>query len=376
MQKHQKNKQKKILLTGGHAATTSLAVVEELKRRKNASENWEIHWIGPKSAMEGKNVPTLALSTLPKKGVKCHTIIAGRIQRKLTKWSIISLFKFPLGFLHALILLLQIKPNIILSFGGYAGFPVVVVGWLFRVPVLLHDQTYSFNRANKLSKSFATKIAISRDKSRKYYPSNKTVLTGNPIMSQITKIPFKTTISKTPTVYVTGGSSGALAINSFIEEILEKLLSSYFVVHQTGYLDYDNFIALRGDLPQRLSSKYKIYKSIEPMTVGKIYKNADIIVSRAGANTVSEIIALKRPAILIPLEIGRWDEQVKNAIYAKKVGIAKLLRQSDTTGESLFKEIKDTVRNWHQIVEKVRHKKSPDLDASKKLVDLIEKLLD
>ena len=364
-----------IVLTGGHAATTALSVIEELKARGDRGRKWEIVWIGPKYAIEDKRVPTLASIELPKKGVKCYSIITGKIQRKISWRSLLSLLKIPLGFIHATLLIRKIRPVIILSFGGYAAFPVVTVGWVFRIPVLLHDQTYSFNRANKMLSPFATKIALSRKKSLRYYPGSSSIVTGNPIMRSITKIKPKMNKSVLPTIYITGGSTGAQSINSLILIILKRLLQKYKVIHQVGLLDYKKFLKIKREFPKRLAANYKVHKNLSPEKVSSIYIQADIIVSRAGANTVSEIIAIRRPAILIPLIIGKWDEQKKNAYYAKRFGIARVFTQEGLTGDKLFNEIEAVNKEWKSIVNKVKDKESPDLKASQKLVDILGEVI-
>ena len=370
-----KQKQKvknNIILTGGHAGTTALAVSEELIRRSGKKYNWDIYWIGPKYAMEGEKIPTLASIALPKKGVTFHTIITGRLQRKFTKWTLVSFLKTPLGLLHALYLINKIEPDIILSFGGYASFPIVIIGWLLRIPILFHDQTYSFNRSTRLTSFFAKKILVSRKKSLEYYPKDKIVITGNPLMTQILDVKPKYKLSDFSTIYITGGSTGAKAINSLIKKVLVELLKENFLIHQTGYLDYNEFLEIRNRLSEKLRDNYEVYKFIDPMQVDGIYKRADIIISRAGANTVSEIITTKRPAILIPLVIGRHDEQRKNAIYAEKFGIAKVLDQDKITEKILIKEIDNIKKNYTKIVEKVKNKQSPDIQAAVKVVNIIE----
>ena len=159
----------RIVLTGGHAGTTAFATVEEIVKRKKA---WELFWIGPKSAVEGKNIPTAASLILPQYGVYHHPIIAGRITKKWTRWSLPSLFKIPIDFIQALILLIKIKPKVILSFGGYVAFPVVVTGWLLGIPVIIHAQTVVVGLANRFLAFFARKIAVARGESRELLPKN------------------------------------------------------------------------------------------------------------------------------------------------------------------------------------------------------------
>lgn len=149
-------KEIRIVLTGGHAGTTAIAVIEELIRRREI--NWDIYWIGAKKAFEGKSISTLESLHLPKLGVKHYTIISGRLQRKFTPWTIPSLIKIPISFFHAWKVLKQINPRVIISFGGYSAFPVVVAGALKRIPTVIHEQTAAVGRANKLSALFANNL--------------------------------------------------------------------------------------------------------------------------------------------------------------------------------------------------------------------------
>ncbi len=363
----------KIVLTGGHAATTALSVIEELVRKSKKDHYWDIYWIGARKAIEGKGVPTLSSSVFPKLGISFHPVIAGRVQRKFTRWTLPSILKIPLGLFHSLLLLIKIKPKIILSFGGFAAFPIVVGGWLLRIPIVIHEQTAVVGRANRMSSFFAKSIAVARKSSIKYFPKDKSIITGNPILTEITTVAAKNKISPSPVIYITGGSTGAKAINNLIEPIIGKLLKKYFVIHQTGLLDFKKFKSIKKGLPKKLRSKYEVYSIIDPTEIDGVFKRADIIISRAGANTVAEIIATKRPAILIPLPIAYLNEQMHNALYAKKFGIAKVLSQEDLNSEKLFNEVEDIKRNYRSIVAKVRDKKSADIDAAKKLVSLLEK---
>jgi len=142
------DKKTKIILTGGHGATTALATIEEIIRR---GKKTEIYWVGVKKAMEGSKVPSLESVMKTKSQVTFKPIIAGRLQRKFTLWTIPSLLRIPFGFVHALYILLSIKPSVILSFGGYAAFPLVFWGRLLGKPIIIHEQTSKVGRSNKLS---------------------------------------------------------------------------------------------------------------------------------------------------------------------------------------------------------------------------------
>ena len=143
----------KIVLTGGHAATPGLAVIQKLKDLYK-KENLLIYWIGSKKAVEGSSASTLEYRIFPSMGVNFVGLTAGKIQTKLTKHTIPSLLKIPIGFIQSFFSLLKIKPKVIISFGGYASFPVVFWGWVFRVPVILHEQTSVVGRASFISAFF------------------------------------------------------------------------------------------------------------------------------------------------------------------------------------------------------------------------------
>lgn len=360
---------KRIVLTGGHAATTALAVVEEIVKRR---KGWNIHFIGSQRAIEGQNIPTLESVVYPKIGVYFHGLFTGRLQRHLTFWTIPSLLKIPVGFLHALSLLLKIRPAVVLSFGGFAGFPVVFCAWLLKVPAVVHEQTSAVGRANRFSSYFAKKIALSRKESLKYFPSEKCVVVGNPVLSKVARIKPKSVLAEPPVIYVSGGSRGSQVINSELRKIIKNLLKRYEVIHHTGFLDFEKFSNIKKGLPKNLSMHYEVYKVIDPTEIEKIYKRADIVVSRAGANTVSEIIVTKRPAILVPLPFSYMDEQTRNALFAQKFGIVKIIKQKNFSSKSLSASIEDVRKSWTAMVNQSKKMVSPDIYASQKIVDLLE----
>jgi UDP-N-acetylglucosamine--N-acetylmuramyl-(pentapeptide) pyrophosphoryl-undecaprenol N-acetylglucosamine transferase len=361
---------RKIVLTGGHAATTALAVVEELIRRKEKI-NWEIYWIGTKYALEGKKTPTLEFEIFPEKGVIFRPIITGRIQRRFTLWTIPSLVKMPFGFFHAFKEVISIKPDLILSFGGFAAFPVVLAGWLRRIPIILHEQTAAIGRANLFSAFFARKILLARQESIPHFPKKKISVTGNPIMTQIAEIVPKEKVGDPPVIFVTGGSRGSQNINEIIDKFLEKILDSYYLIHQTGHLDFKYFEKRREKMPEKLKANYEIYDRVDPMKIDNLYRQADLVIARAGANTTSEIMAVKRPAILIPLPWAFHNEQRKNAEFAEKFGIAEILEEKEAE-KKLLGEVEKILTNWNEIVERVKDRKSPDIKAAENVVNEIE----
>ncbi|EKE12667.1 MAG: hypothetical protein ACD_13C00145G0016 [uncultured bacterium] len=358
----------RLVLTGGHAATTAVAVVEEIKSQ---NRDWRLYWIGVKNAIEGKKVVTLESEVLPRLGVKFLPLITGRLQRRFTVWTIPSYLKIPIGFVQSLYYLVKIKPKAVLSFGGFASFPVVFNAKLLGIPVIIHEQTSAAGRANLASARFAARITLARSESKKYFPGSKCEITGNPVMKDIRMVKPAEKPADPPVIFVTGGSRGSQSINLALEKILRTLLTKYKIIHQTGGLDYLKFSDIKQKLPQALRDNYEVFIRVNPLEISKIYSQASVIVSRAGANTVSEIMLVKRPAILIPLPISFLDEQTENAKIAKKWGIAEIIPQDKLTPEKLLSAIENRIIKFPEIIKNVKGKVSPDFGASKSLVNLV-----
>ena len=363
--KEQKNR--KVLLTGGHAATTAISVIEELIRRYGR-QGVDISWIGARFALEGKRIDGLELKVFPGIGVKSYLLNAGRLQRKFTRYTITSLLKLPIGFIQAVYYILKIKPEITLSFGGFAAFPVVFVSWLFRIPVLIHEQTTSVGLANKLSTFFAKEILLARAESTIHFGSKKTEVVGNPVMTQISEVGVKEKIGSPPVIFVMGGSRGSERINDALFSILPKLLEKCQVIHITGEADFKRFESVK-------NKNYRCFPFVSPMEIDNLYRESDIVISRSGANTVSELMIIKRPAILIPIPWSHLNEQEENAKFAKDFGVGRILKQDDLSGNRLLEEIEQIIKDWEKIISSVKSKHSSDVSASSKVVNVLAKYL-
>lgn len=364
----QKTENIKIVFTGGHAVSTALVVANEIKRE---NKEWEIFWIGLKNAIEGKNQKSLATMFFPKYGIKTFEITSGRIQTKLTKYTIPSLLKIPVGFFHSYKILREIKPNVVLSFGGFSAFPVVVMSYFMRIPVIIHEQTSVVGRANRFSAIFAEKIAISRETSLKYFPEDKTVLTGNPTPYEFFNIKNPSKNKKTKQVLVTGGQSGSVAINNVVESCLDEILTKFKLIHLTGKNDEMKFKKIRAGLSLALRKNYEVYGIVDPDLYNKIFNSSDIVISRSGANTISKIVASKKKCILIPLPISYLNEQQKNAEFAAKYTDAEIVKQSELEKERLLKSLSN-LSSSSNTKNKTQGYKNPDNTAAHTLVKLIE----
>lgn len=359
----------RIIITGGHHSC-ALVVAKDLVKKGH-----QIFWLGHKYSMWGdKNVSAEYLE-VSKAKIPFFELQAGKFQKTL---NLFKLVRLPLGFVQALFYLLKIKPELIVSFGGYLAVPVVIVGWILRIPSVTHEQTMVAGLGNKLISLFVKKIFISWPQKKKYYPSKKTVLTGLPLRKEIfikktKKYEFKEDL---PTVYVTGGKQGSHVINQAVFEVLDKLLEKYNVIHQCGLSSLHNDYQIGKGKREKGKEKWERYKVVDyifPEDIGAVFAEADLVVGRAGAHIIYELAALGKPAVLIPLPILYGDEQTGNAKLLEEIGLAKILPQKDLTGESLYQCINLLIQN----IEKYKKaggkaKKLVILDATEKIIREIE----
>jgi UDP-N-acetylglucosamine--N-acetylmuramyl-(pentapeptide) pyrophosphoryl-undecaprenol N-acetylglucosamine transferase len=372
---------KKIVITGGHL-TPALAVIKKLQKEGG----WKILFIGRKHTMEGDKGLSIESQLIPQLGVNFVHIEAGRFQRKLTRYFLPAILKIPLGFLQAFGYVRNFKPDIILSFGSYLALPVVLVGWLSGVPVISHEQAVVPGLATKLISLFAQKTAISWKETQKYLPKNKVVLTGNPIREEILKVshtPYLPcrqagAIHHTPTVYITGGNQGSHVINETVNHCLPKLLEKYRIIHQCGtveyYGDYEKLKAKSSKLKAPLRNRYRLARWFNSEELSEIFEQVDLVVSRAGANIVTELAFLAKPAILIPFPLGK--EQQTNARILSDVGLARIISQEELSSERLFEEIKLQIKNLKTYQKKAaKAKKIVISDASERLIAELKKCL-
>lgn len=359
---------KTLLIVGGHLAP-ALAIIEEVRKNRD----WQIVFLGRKFAMEGKIVPSLEYEVIPKLGIPFYSLETGRLQRKWTSQTIPSLLRIPLGFTQSFLLLLKLKPNTILSFGGYLSLPVVLSGWLLRIPIIIHEQTLTSGLGNRLASFLANLIAISHERSSLDFPYQKTRLVGNPIRSDI--LAAKKKKARPPLILITGGSQGSQTINKAVDKILPKLLDKYQVIHQTGLIDYNYFLRKKEKLPLNLQQRYQVLAIISPFQFGKVLERAALVVGRSGANTVSEIAAIGIPAIFIPIPWSERQEQLRNAESLEKVGLAKIITQDKLIPNLLLETVQDFLQNPPPFKALSAAKKLIKKDAAEKLVRLIDKYM-
>ena len=356
----------KIVIIGGHFSP-ALSVIEKLKDE-------DILYIGRKHALEGDSALSLEFETLNSLGVNFAQVNTGRLQRKPTFYTIPSLAKMPVGFWQSYRLLRRFKPSVVVGFGGYLSVPVVFAAYLLNIPVVLHEQTLEAGFANKILARFAKRICISWESSYNFFPGEKTVLTGNPLRKEILEeIKYSPVKNKNPLIYITGGSLGSHRINALIEKNIEKILSFASVIHQTGdarkFNDYERLLKLKNELGDSFKSNYQLFKFLKPHMFGKIIRESDLVIARSGINTVCEIIYLKRPALFVPLSFTQRNEQKKNALMAKDLGIAEVFDE-DKSPEEFLEMIKKMINNLDSY--KSNNPSLIDGDAAEKVIKVIK----
>ncbi len=394
----------KLVIIGGHLSP-ALAVIDALPK------DTEVLFIGRKYALEGDNAFSLEYKTIAKGNIPFSEISTGRLQRIFTKHTIPSLLKIPYGFIQSFFILYKFKPDVCLGFGGYLSVPVGIVAFFLRIPLIIHEQTLEAGIANRILSIFAKKVCVSWETSRKFFPRDKTILTGNPIrkfenvfekfrsnlrhagnsersveaprismeqrdagQASMTGLPNMN--KELPILYVTGGSSGSHFINTLVESCIRQLLEKFIVIHQTGdaqkYHDFDRLQKIRGSFPSELKTRYTLIKFVEPENIGLIMQRADLVVSRAGINTVTELIFFKKPSLLIPLPASQRNDQLKNALYIKSLSLSEIFYQSAQDSKKFLKMIIDMFDNIDKYKAKYKLETKINTNAAQKILEVIE----
>lgn len=364
-----KKMQKRLVITGGHL-TPALALINEIKKDDS---DWQIYYFGRKYALEGSKEESFEYKTVSQlEGVKFIPLVAGKLQRRWTRYAILHLIKIPVGFFMALVWLLKIRPSLIVSFGGYLSVPVVASGWLLGIPSITHEQTAAMGLANKINSFFVKKIAVSFPSLLKEIGSKKVVWTGNPLRPEVfRKEPPKSSRLwpkinfQKPLLYVTGGKTGSVTINRVIKKALPQLTKKFFVLHQIG---------LDPSAKPTRRKNYLAVRFVENGDIGWVLNRAALVISRAGANTVLELAALAKPAILIPIPWSAGDEQRKNAQFLKKLGLAEIIEQDQFDEKTLLTTIAKMMKNQNRYRLKPGQQREYRL-AAKRLWQLAKSVL-
>lgn len=333
-------------LSGGH--TFPLVAVARALREQATAEGKEIEflYIGSKGPFEAEAMAT--------ENIPATFITVGKVRRYFSFANFMAPCRVVIGFVQSLWKLYRFMPDVVFAKGGAVTVPVGLAAWLYRIPLLIHDSDAAAGRANRLLSHFASRIAIAYPSTREYFPEAKTALTGNPVRSDILRgtregayARFHGLSSERPTLFVFGGSLGAERLNNAFFSILSALLKSGIqVIHQTGAAHYQTAVNRAGEEGVKVDHDYyfpRAFLSAEEM--GDAYAVADVILSRSGASSVSEIAAYGKPAIFVPLGSAANDEQRLNAYAVAKAGGAIVLEENNLGENLLFSRIRELFDN-------------------------------
>ncbi len=353
-------KKKKIVFTGGGTGGhvfPLVAVIRSLKKQFSESERLEMYYIAPKD-----NIPDFNFT---QEGLKTKYIFAGKLRRYIDPVSIIKnvidIIKVPIGVIQSILHLLVISPDMVFSKGGYGSVPVTLAASLMRIPVILHESDAAPGLANKIVSGFATEVFVSFNDTIGANPGKKFVV-GNPIRKEAMKgssekavTRFKLTKGK-PVLLIMGGSQGSERINDTILAILTQLLESFEVIHQCGR---ENIVRIKEEtetfLPENLKKYYHPYSFFDEGQLRDAYKVADLVISRAGAGTIFEILANEKPSILIPLPEAAQDHQAENAYRVASMGAAIVMEEKNLTPHFFLEKVKSLFLAPSELREMKKH---------------------
>lgn len=349
---------KHIVLTGGGTAghvTPNIALIPVLQEK-----GYKISYIGSYDGIEKKliqemNIPYYGIST-------------GKLRRYFDLKNFSDPFRVIKGLFQAKKLMKQLQPDVVFSKGGFVSVPVVMAAKSKKIPALVHESDMTPGLANKLSFPSATKVCCNFPETVDMLPADKAVLTGTPIRKELLNgnrleaLRFLNFTSDKPVIMIIGGSLGAASVNENIRKILPELLKDFQVVHLCG----------KGKVDPSLENieGYAQFEYIKD-ELPDLFALADVVISRAGANAICEIKALRKPNLLIPLsaKASRGD-QILNAHSFERQGFSMVLEEEAITEETLLNAIHSLYQNRQSYTDAMS--KSEEMDSITRIVGLIE----
>ncbi|WP_139488061.1 undecaprenyldiphospho-muramoylpentapeptide beta-N-acetylglucosaminyltransferase [Brevibacillus dissolubilis] len=318
---------KKILFTGGGSAghvTVNLALIPKFQK-----DGWDTVYIGSATGIEKQLISTIH-------DVRYHEIATGKLRRYFDWNNFKDPFKVAAGVFQAYNVIRKEKPSVIFSKGGFVSVPVVLGAWLNRIPVVIHESDYTPGLANKISIPFASKVCTTFPETERFLKTDKAEYVGAIVREELFEgdaargRKLCDFVSGKPVLLIMGGSLGSQRINQAIRNNLDALLASFQIVHICGKGQVDEALTRKG---------YKQFEYISD-ELPDVMAMADLVVSRAGSNSIYEFLALKKPMLLIPLSKGASrGDQILNANSFKRQGYAEVLMEENLTDETLLRGI-------------------------------------
>ena len=349
---------KRIILTGGGTAghvTPNIALIPKLREL-----GFDIHYIGSYNGIEKDLIEPF--------GIPYHGISSGKLRRYFSLQNFTDPFRVIKGFGEARKLIKNLKPDVIFSKGGFVSVPVVLAGKKCKVPVIIHESDMTPGLANKIAIPSAAKICCNFPETLDCLPEGKAVLTGSPIRQELlsgNKIAAmdlcKFTADK-PVILVIGGSLGSVAVNDAVRSVLPELLQSFQVVHLCG----------KGKIDESLKDLegYAQFEYIKD-ELKDLFALTDLVISRAGANAICELLALHKPNLLIPLSANASrGDQILNARSFERQGYSVVLEEKELNHDVLLDAIMNLYQNRETYIQTMKN--SPQQNSIDTIIDLIE----
>ena len=348
---------KKFVLTGGGTAghvTPNIALIPRLRE-----EGYEIAYIGSYDGIEKKLITDF---DIPYTGIS-----TGKFRRYLDVKNLTDPFRVIKGYSEAKKCLKELKPDVVFSKGGFVSVPVVRAAAALKIPCIIHESDMTPGLANKLCIPVAEKVCCNFPETLKMLPEGKAVLTGSPIREELAKgnklagLELCGFTANKPVIMVTGGSLGAANVNKAVRDALPRLLEDFQVVHLCGKDKVDNLLLN--------TPGYKQFEYIKS-EMKDLFAMADLVISRAGANAICELLALKKPNILIPLPASSSrGDQILNAKSFEAQGFSIVIDEDDLTTDLLVDKVHElyfSKQTYHDAMSR-----SGQMDSIQTIVQLI-----
>jgi UDP-N-acetylglucosamine--N-acetylmuramyl-(pentapeptide) pyrophosphoryl-undecaprenol N-acetylglucosamine transferase len=340
--------------TAGHV-TPNLALVEKLKKN-----GYEVQYIGTKEGMERKLVE--------EQKIKYHIISSGKLRRYFDLKNFSDPFKVVKGVFDAAAIIRKEKPNVVFSKGGFVAVPVVLGAFLNRVPVVAHESDITPGLANRLSLPYCSKICVTFPEALEGIKKGKGILTGTPIRKELFQgsravgLKLCSFSGSKQIIFIMGGSSGSVIINGAIRKNLDRLLAKYDIIHLCG----------KGNIDKQLLNK-KGYVQFE--YIGKelpdVLASADLVISRAGANSIFEFLALKKPNLLIPLsKRSSRGDQILNAESFQKSGYSLVIQEEELNEDTLWSNLEQLEKEKQRFITNME--KSSISNGTDRVIEVIK----
>lgn len=350
---------KRIVFTGGGTAghvTPNIALFPKLTEL-----NYDIHYIGSyegieKKLMEDYHIPYYGIST-------------GKLRRYFDPKNFSDPFRVIKGFSEAKKILKTLKPDVVFSKGGFVSVPVIRAAASLKIPCIIHESDMTPGLANKLCIPVASKVCCNFPETLQNLPADKAVLTGSPIREELSKgnkyhaMDLCGFSSGKPVILVIGGSLGSAGVNSLVRDALPKLLDDFQIVHVCGKDKIDNLLLN--------TEGYKQFEYVKD-DLKDLFALADIVISRAGANAICELLALRKPSLLIPLPASSSrGDQILNAKSFEAQGFSMVADEDDLTAYTLVEKVHELYFTRQSFINAMQNSNQRNSIAT--IVDLIEK---